>query len=306
MLGQTFHFNAASAPMLWWSALCLISLLNAAAWSLAAVRLRRRRSTIAPPHYALRRWQLGLSAVFVLVCAFRSVFPRADVQRICLHDSWLSSVVIGRSLATVAELCFIGQWAILLGEMGRATGTRLAVVVARLLVPLIAVAEMFSWYAVLTTSYLGNSFEESIWAFSATLGTLSAIAMWPRLARPQRPLLGAGILFGVAYVAFMTTVDVPMYVSRWLADEASGRRYLSLAAGLRDVSLRWVPTSAWGAWRTEVPWMTLYFSVVVWVSIALMHAPKFGRDPACAPAGQGPAERSRRSHGQQAAAPDPA
>jgi hypothetical protein len=138
---------------------------------------------------------------------------------------------------------------------------------------------------------------------------VSAIAIWPRLARAQRPLLGAGILFGVAYVAFMTTVDVPMYVSRWMADEASGRRYLPLAAGLRDVSLRWVPTSAWGDWRTEMPWMTLYFSVVVWVSIALMHAPRFGRDPAAAaraPADPAPTGRSRRSHGQQAAAPDPA
>jgi hypothetical protein len=309
MSGQSSLFNAASGPFVWWGGLCLVSLVNAIAWSFAASHLRRRRGSTDPAHYALRRWQLGLSAVFVVVCAFRSVFPRADVQRICLHDSWLSSVMIGRSLATVAELCFIGQWAILLGEMGRSTGTRLAVIVARLLVPLIAVAEMFSWYAVLTTSYLGNSFEESIWALSATLGTVSALAIWPRLARPQRPLLGAGILFGVAYVAFMTTVDVPMYVSRWMADEASGRRYLSLAAGLRDVSLRWVPTSAWGDWRTEMPWMTLYFSVVVWVSIALMHAPRFGRDPAAAaraPADPAPTGRSRRSHGQQAAAPDPA
>lgn len=309
MSSQQPVFDVMSGPFFWWAALCVISLMNAFAWSFAASQLRRRRTSLDPSHYALRRWQLGLSAVFVLVCAFRSVFPRADVQRICLHDSWLSSVMIGRSLATVAELCFIAQWAILLGEMGRSTGTRLAVVVARLLVPLIAVAEMFSWYAVLTTSYLGNSFEESIWALSATLGTLSAIAMWPRLAPRQRPLLGAGILFGMAYVAFMTTVDVPMYVSRFMADQASGRRYLSFAAGLRDVALRWVPTAAWSDWRTEMPWMTLYFSVVVWVSIALMHAPRFGGSAAVAgrvAADQGPAERPLRSRGQHAAAPDPA
>jgi hypothetical protein len=267
--------DSSSGPFVWWAALCLVSLINAFAWTFAASKLRRRRDAGDSGHYALRRWQLGLSAVFVLVCAFRSVFPRADVQRICLHDSWLSSVVVGRSLATVAELCFIGQWAILLGEMGRSTGTRFAIVVARLLVPFIAVAEVCSWYAVLTTSYLGNTFEESIWALSATLGTLSAVAMWPRVGSKHRPLLGAAILFGVAYVIFMGAVDVPMYLTRWFADQASGRHYLSFAEGLRDVSRRWVVTTAWGAWRTEIPWMTLYFSVVVWVSIALMHAPRF-------------------------------
>jgi len=267
--------DVSSRPFVWWGLLCGVSVVNALAWSVAASRLRRRRSSSDPDHYALRRWQLGLSAVFVLVCAFRSVFPRADVQRICLHDSWLSSVAVGRSLATIAELCFIGQWAILLGEMGRSTGTRMAVAVARMLVPMIVVAECCSWYAVLTTSYAGNMFEESIWGLSAALGTAAGVAMWSRLEKRRRPLLGAAIVFGLAYVGFMSTVDVPMYVSRWLADQASGRQYLSLAEGVRDVSARWVVTSAWTAWRTEIPWMTLYFSVVVWVSIALMHAPRF-------------------------------
>ena len=55
---------------------------------------------------------LLLCAGYVFGCAFRSVLPRADVQRICLFDTWLSSVVIGRSVATVAELCFAAQWAI--------------------------------------------------------------------------------------------------------------------------------------------------------------------------------------------------
>ena len=293
MSGLQPIFEAPSGPFLWWGALCGISLVNALAWVAASARLRRSRSSADPAHYASRRWLLGLSAVFVLVCAFRSVFPRADVQRICLHDSWLSSVMMGRSLATIAELCFVAQWAILLAELGRNTGSRVAVRVARMLVPMIAVAEVCSWYAVLTTSYLGNTFEESIWALSATLATATAMTLWPRVARPQRPLLAVGIVFGLAYVTFMTTVDVPMYVSRWMADQASGRHYLSFAEGVRDVSLRWVVTGAWRDWHTEVPWMTLYFSVVVWVSIALAHVPRFAvHDGALAPAPARPDTRT--------------
>ena len=51
---------------------------------------------------------LLLCAAYVFGCAFRSLLPRADVQRICLFDTWLSSVVVGRSVATVAEICFVG------------------------------------------------------------------------------------------------------------------------------------------------------------------------------------------------------
>jgi hypothetical protein len=214
-----------------------------------------------------------LSAVFVLGCAFRSVVPRADVQRFGLFDSWLSSVMVGRSVATVAEVSFVAQWALLLHEAAWAGGARRWVVVSWLLVPLILVAETCSWYSVLTTSYLGNACEESIWALCAFLATAYFACRWPRHGAANRAFLAAALAMGCAYVAFMCTVDVPMYVSRWLADEAHGRHYLTLAEGLSDARARWVVTYHWEQWRPEIPWMSLYFSVAVWCSIALAHAP---------------------------------
>ena len=65
---------------------------------------------------------LLLCAAYVFGCAFRSFLPRADVQRICLFDTWLSSVVVGRSVATLAEICFAAQWAIVLHQLGTMTG----------------------------------------------------------------------------------------------------------------------------------------------------------------------------------------
>jgi hypothetical protein len=267
-------FDLTKGPFAWWAILCAISAVNLVAWTVAAHSVWRQREQTEPGLYAFRRWQIGLSAVFVLVCAFRSVFPRADVQRICLHDSWLSSVMLGRSLATVAELCFAAQWAMLLREIGVRTNSPGPQLASRLIVPFIAVAEVCSWYAVITTSYIGNTFEESIWALTALLATVSAASVWSRLAPRHRPLLAGGLVFGAAYVAFMTTVDVPMYFSRWLTDRANGRMYLTLGEGLRDVSFRWVVAHGWQAWRTEIPWMSLYFTVTVWASIALMNLPR--------------------------------
>ena len=65
---------------------------------------------------------LLLCAAYVFGCAFRSFLPRADVQRICLFDTWLSSVMVGRTVATVAEVCFAAQWAIILHQLGTMTG----------------------------------------------------------------------------------------------------------------------------------------------------------------------------------------
>src|SRR5262249_44708275 len=102
---------------------------------------------------------LLLCAAYVFGCAFRSFLPRADVQRICLFDTWLSSVALGRSVATVAEVCFAAQWVIVLRQLGAMTGAETALNIASVVLPLIVIAECFSWYAVLTPYCLGRAIE---------------------------------------------------------------------------------------------------------------------------------------------------
>ncbi len=257
----------------WWLFLCAVSGLNILAWSLSASVLVRRQAVLSADAYAPRRWQLLLSAGYVFGCAFRSALPVYDVPRVCLFDSWLSSVIVGRSVATFAELCFVTQWALLLREISRATGSVVGRTTSVVIVPLIAIAETCSWYSVLTTSNLGHVAEESIWGLSAGLLVTSLIASWPRCETSLRPLLAAWCAAGIAYIAFMFLVDVPMYWMRWIADESSGRLYLSITQGMLDISERWVVSHRWEDWKNEVAWMSMYFSVAVWVSIALIHAP---------------------------------
>ncbi len=257
----------------WWLFLCTVGALNIVAWLLAAAALSRRQGALTAQAYTLRRWQLLLSAGYVFGCAFRSALPVYDVPRLCLFDTWLSSVIVGRSVATVAELCFVAQWSLMLREASRATGSGVGHTTAWVMLPLIAIAETFSWYSVLTTSNLGHVVEESLWGLCAALMVASLVAIWPRCAAKLRPLLALWCVAGVAYVAFMFLVDVPMYWSRWLADEAAGRAYLSLEQGVLDVAVRRVVSHSWEDWKSEVAWMSLYFSVAVWLSIALVHAP---------------------------------
>ena len=146
----------------WWLALIGVSLVNICAWFLAGVLPVRR--AVNDPALATRRRQVLLSAPFVFGCAFRSIFPRADVQRICVVDSWLSAVVVGRTVATIAELGFAAQCALLLRVLAADARKPAALGISRVIVPLIAMAETVSWYAVITTNYVGNTIEESTWA----------------------------------------------------------------------------------------------------------------------------------------------
>jgi hypothetical protein len=276
--------------IVWWACLCAVAALNISAWCVSAVALNRRQSVLSAEAYSARRLQLLLSAVYVFGCAFRSAFPVFDVPRICLHNSWLSSVIVGRSVATVAELCFVAQWALMLHEASRASRSAVGRISSLAVVPLIALAEACSWYSVLTTSNLGHIVEESLWSLTAAMMVISMVVTWPRCRSTRHPALVACCIVGVVYVGFMLLVDVPMYWSRWIADESLGRHYMSIAQGVHDVANRWVVSHRWQDWKSEVIWMSLYFSVAVWLSIALIHAPVL-RDVAPHNRGDGPTPR---------------
>lgn len=261
----------ASPTLAWWSLLCAVAVVNVVAWSLAVLVLRRRHA--GSEGWRLLRWQLLLSAVYVAGCAWRSAVPVFDVPRLVILDSPLSSVAVGRSVATVAELCFAAQWALLLGVAARRVGSAAAWRTACALVPLIALAEVFSWHAVLTTSNLGHVFEESLWAVAAGLLVWQLLAIRHALPGSLRRVALCIACAGALYAAYMLFIDVPMYVARWWADEAQGRAYLGISQGLQDVVSRWTLSHDWRHWRTEVVWMTLYFSVAVWCSIALAFVP---------------------------------
>ena len=223
----------------------------------------------------VRLWLcLSLSATGIRICIFVFGAPFVfDIQRLCLIDSWLSSVVVGRSVATIAELCFVAQWAMLSRGIAQTNENRVGVMVSHAVVPMILVAELFSWYAVLTTSNLGHVIEESLWGLCALMLAASYLHALPRSQRGHRSLLATFSAIGALYALYMFLVDVPMYWSRWILDNEQGHHFLSVTQGFLDVSGRWIVSHRWADWETEVIWMSAYFSVAVWMSIGLIHLP---------------------------------
>src|SRR5437588_4931622 len=222
----------------WWSLLTLVSAINIAAWfSLYHFLQEPRADHLGSPSGV--ELMLFLCAAYVFGCAFRSFLPRADVQRICLFDTWLSSVMIGRSVATVAEVCFAAQWAIALHQLGTMTGADTTLNAAWVIVPLILIAECFSWYAVMTKKYCGNAIENSIWAVGFFVVAIGLCRLLPEFDGPVRVVLAIAISGIAGYLAFLMAIDVPMYLSRWRASVADGSKCLGPSGGFGDGCTGW-------------------------------------------------------------------
>jgi hypothetical protein len=255
----------------WWVGLSVAAVFNAGVWAVLSRRVLART-----PHDEHRRAIVAvvmLAGVYTLGCGSRSIIPRADVERFCLWDTWFSNVFVGRSIATVAELAFAIEGAIVLYVMSRALDFTLGKLVAGAVVVLIATAECFSWYAVISTNYVGNACEESLWATSYFLVAVALAVMAWKTSGQLRRVAGAAAVGAAIYVAFMVTHDVPMYLARHAEDVLHPRPFFTVADGVRDLLTRWVVTHRIEDWGPEIPWMTLYFTVAVWLSLALCVAP---------------------------------
>lgn len=254
-------FSGEKMTLLWWSGLCAVSVLNVGLW-LAAIRVEL-------PDTQYRVWQLVLSGIYVAVCAFRAAFPRVDLERLCLWETRLSSIFAGRFAATVAEMCFAVQCTLLLTKLSEITGLGYLGALALWIVPAILLAQLLCWYAVVSLNNLGHVIEELLWAWVAVLLAVGLTGYWLHADGALRIVTAIGIACCAGTALLICLIDVPMYVSRWYHSQRAAPGLLPLRRGLHDTVTRRHPTRNWRVWRREVPWMTLYFSVGVWLSIGM-------------------------------------
>ena len=289
--------------MLWWGGMTIVSVINIGAF----LRVRTKEKDASKTDYQLLLQRLA--GIYVFICAFRAMLPRIDVERVCFWDSWLSSVIVGRSVATIAELAFAAQICIcvasLAGDLAKEKVdlkgiTRAIQICAKLCFGLIILAEICSWTGVLTTVQIWNASEESLWMIVATLLTLCCAVLYTKMDKQEREFKvmnsrslrekqeyqaamhsARGFLLGILilapiYIAFMVSVDIPMYYSRW---QASGGQLPGLPSmeSLMQGFLNGcnVVTHEYEAWKEDMVWMAGYFSAAVWGSIWIgAHPPR--------------------------------
>jgi hypothetical protein len=249
----------------WWRALCALALLNVCLW-LAVWQV----GPVSGVHGGL---QLALSGVYVLVCAYRSVLPRVDLERLVVIDTRLSSIFLGRVAATVAEICFAIQLGLLVHQLGMHAGLPWVQPAAWAVPVFMVVAQGFCWHSVLTLNHITQAVESMLWAagFSWMAALLAIVALdssgW------VSTLALVGVAGSVAFVAYVLCVDAPMYWRRYRHGRTQGQVYMRLDQGARDALHRRVPSGNWAAWKADALWLTPYFSLGVWASIAMVCVP---------------------------------
>jgi hypothetical protein len=82
--------------------------------------------------------------------------------------------------------------------------------IAKTIVPLIMLAEAFSWYAAITTNYLGNVLENSLWTAAFLLIAIALLDLVNRFRGAVQLAIAASAAGIAGYVVFMCTVDVPV------------------------------------------------------------------------------------------------
>jgi hypothetical protein len=247
----------------WWQLFCAVSVGNIVLWSLAAWGLPWESDIY-------RSKQLALSGLFVAACAFRSILPRVDLERMCLWDSPLSSVVLGRTVATIAELCFAWQCALLLFKLSALTGSSVIGTIGLTVLPIIVVAELACWFAVATLNNIGHAVEELLWSIMVVLVAAALMIYW-RYTTGALPIwVPIGLIACAGTAALILMVDIPLYIARWRIGKRAGLRYLRVVEGLKDAVVRRRVTQTSDDWRDEMLWMSLYFSAGVWVSLGMI------------------------------------
>ena len=147
---------------------------------------------------------------------------------------------------------------------------------------IIAIAQVCCWIGIISANPLWNALEESIWTlFGSTKLIIYSYILYLLVNSKRNTKINHLIGFipfmmvlMVSYIWFMVTVDVPMYVSRYFNSDG---KYLSFFKGIKELSNCRIVSDSIKDWKEEIPWLTLYFSISVWISILTLFWYKYYR-----------------------------
>lgn len=110
-----------------------------------------------------------------------------------------------------------------------------------------------------------------MWSIMVALVAAGLVIYWRHTPEALPPMwVPIGLIACAGTVALILLVDIPLYITRWRIGKRAGLRYLRVVEGLKDAVVRRRVAQTSDDWRNEALWMSLYFSVGVWVSLGII------------------------------------
>ncbi|CAJ1358896.1 unnamed protein product [Effrenium voratum] len=280
----------------WWVTLFSIATFNIAMYAALTFCYYSSFSTDAAVK-AYQQFMKNVCAPYVFVCAYRSYMPAQYPLRYVWFDTPLSSILLVRSLAAVAEMCFIAQIAKALSFIENQvndTNQRwgnfyhsFCQASAVAMVIIMFVAQCFSFAGTITKNNLWYACEEFNWGLAFAVGMpfffvlsyqvfqLRKETETPWTCSCNAMVYAVGMsAFCLGYVPYMFVIDAPEYWQRYQDQLAEGFEFLNFWDGVKNAAFVRHHTHLEEVWQYATVWQTAYFSAAVWLSLLLALAPK--------------------------------
>tara|TARA_B100000941_G_C28445448_1_gene522037 strand:- start:312 stop:1163 length:852 start_codon:yes stop_codon:yes gene_type:complete len=237
---------------------------------------------------------ISLIGIYLFVSIFRSYYPKKEVEKVCLYDHFMSKPVVGRTIATIAEISLILALIHIFKEISfdiYQMNTNINFVLNITLI-LIIVAQISCWMSVITEHFLFNLVEESLWTITFTIYTIISAINFYNITE-SNPKLNHISLFCklsiplfITYVLYMLLIDLPLYSKKWNTIDKNKDKRITWNEFYNDIHKHLAENSlyqkimkitncskfetSWEEWSDEVPWMIGYFVIIGWVLIILV------------------------------------
>jgi hypothetical protein len=221
-----------------------------------------------------------MGLIFVSVALYRSVFVSSYPNRLAWHDTLLNSPFIIRSLASFAEMSFIGMIAIILQSLNNIlpTPNKFLYKTPLIAVGCIFLAQFFAFAGLITQYLVLFAVEETLWGL-AFLSILPLVIIRLKqtktinVSKSIKAFLIVMAIWCIGYCIFQWGIALPFI---HFADLSSDVAKVVPADALGQAIFNFTVTrdfETWGGIGFFI-WHSGYFSLCVWMSLLFMSAPR--------------------------------
>ena len=241
-----------------------------------------------------------LAFIFAIVCAIRTISPTKYTEKTCFFKTKLLTPFIIRTLATIAELSYIILCIFVFFHIievihlysNKKLGHIKPYIYA--VIPIIILAEVFSWSGSITEYQPWNISEEIMWLIATLIFIGLSLYILSTIKNIKSPKIKSVYNFftitipiATVFAGFLAIIDIPMYIKKWKKDKKleikpikietikdfvldfKEKHKLNYNRKINDLQQCRKVDQSFAEWKNEIPWLTGYFTIGVWSSFAL-------------------------------------